>query len=674
MMEPYLSAKKRRENEWKRFTDMYDEAKKRLEDRAERLEEEHAEILARRSALAELNRVRDGDPFSGGAEVYEDEESMEVNAGGEIVRVSRDTLTHVEGSPLEILFGGRWERRLLRDDEGRPFLDVDPTCFRRVVDLLHEYRISPPDDPPDLPVPAVPREQRRDQDVVAAALLGRAASLRARTRAATAGPLDSVILTTPERVEPLRRFLIEEGVRPTRLRSLYRGSRDGADAGSFHRHCDDKGATVTVVETTCGHVFGGYADVPWGTNDAEDDVENFDGFWVPSDRAFLFGLECREGGPFKSRINHPNYALYHDHDQGPTFSKNDLVLLAPDNRSCLEDYETPPGRSEYCFTGKPSFDLKEIEVFRVDEPDEDEEGNGDEDGDEFLLALPTPVLVSCDLPQPIRARLEEEGRVLDEIAERAERTRRALDREETVVDVLCGPDDDDDEGRVVRLHVGGRDVAVSKPTLARWPDSVLYKRHADPEWRQRRWCRRPRSSSDDRPRDWDADRVVAWVRGLEGLSAADDVSRRFRDVTGAELAAMTREDLKDLLSDVDRPAAVALLVERVRRLRDEDDDENETNRKSSAPTLVEHDAYCFGKILNHMRAESMSRLPLVPPPEPPEIDPLYRKRFRRIVEYYFPTKESSAAFLGTESPSRRRSSSTTRSASARFSTTCAPSR
>ena len=45
---------------------------------------------------------------------------------------------------------------------------------------------------------------------------------------------------------------------------LYRASRDGWDASDFHRICNDKGATVTVVKSSDGYIFGGYTDVAWG--------------------------------------------------------------------------------------------------------------------------------------------------------------------------------------------------------------------------------------------------------------------------------------------------------------------------------------------------------------------------------------------------------------------------
>ena len=41
---------------------------------------------------------------------------------------------------------------------------------------------------------------------------------------------------------------------------LYRASRDGADANSYHKMCDGKTNTVSVVQTVKGNKFGGYTE------------------------------------------------------------------------------------------------------------------------------------------------------------------------------------------------------------------------------------------------------------------------------------------------------------------------------------------------------------------------------------------------------------------------------
>jgi len=39
---------------------------------------------------------------------------------------------------------------------------------------------------------------------------------------------------------------------------LYKGSEDGFKAENFHQKCDGKGATLTLVSTADGYVFGGF--------------------------------------------------------------------------------------------------------------------------------------------------------------------------------------------------------------------------------------------------------------------------------------------------------------------------------------------------------------------------------------------------------------------------------
>ena len=58
-----------------------------------------------------------------------DDDLIEINAGGKIIVAKRSTLTQIQGSRMEALFSGRWEKKLMRDGQGRIFLDVDPICF-----------------------------------------------------------------------------------------------------------------------------------------------------------------------------------------------------------------------------------------------------------------------------------------------------------------------------------------------------------------------------------------------------------------------------------------------------------------------------------------------------------------------------------------------------------------
>ena len=75
---------------------------------------------------------------------------MEINAGGLVMSVTRDTLTQIKGTRLEDTFSGRWDKQLPRDGNGRVFLDINPKCFVVVVGYLNERMIAPPDCSPEI--------------------------------------------------------------------------------------------------------------------------------------------------------------------------------------------------------------------------------------------------------------------------------------------------------------------------------------------------------------------------------------------------------------------------------------------------------------------------------------------------------------------------------------------
>jgi K+ channel tetramerisation domain./TLD. len=68
-----------------------------------------------------------------------------LNVRGEEMFARRDTLTLIQDSRLEALFSGRWENQLLRDEQGRVFMDVDPGAFRRILEYLYMIKIASPE-------------------------------------------------------------------------------------------------------------------------------------------------------------------------------------------------------------------------------------------------------------------------------------------------------------------------------------------------------------------------------------------------------------------------------------------------------------------------------------------------------------------------------------------------
>lgn len=105
------------------------------------IKKRHKDIIERQDALLRKH---------GGVHV-KPSDIIVLNVRGEEMFVRRDTLTLIKDSRLEALFSGRWENQLLRDDQGRVFLDVDPGAFRRILEYLYIKKIAPPDQEGLLP-------------------------------------------------------------------------------------------------------------------------------------------------------------------------------------------------------------------------------------------------------------------------------------------------------------------------------------------------------------------------------------------------------------------------------------------------------------------------------------------------------------------------------------------
>ncbi len=73
---------------------------------------------------------------------------------------------------------------------------------------------------------------------------------------------DSAILTT----DAQRKFVISLFVGEVfnaKIVRLYKASSNGFGASDFHKFCDNKGPTLTLIKTTAGHTFGGFTTISW---------------------------------------------------------------------------------------------------------------------------------------------------------------------------------------------------------------------------------------------------------------------------------------------------------------------------------------------------------------------------------------------------------------------------
>jgi hypothetical protein len=157
--------------------------------------------------------------------------------------------------------------------------------------------------------------------------------------------------------------------RGMRFELLWRGSRDGFGAQEFHRRCDGRANTLTVILDKKGNVFGGFTPVEWESRKSN---------WLKADasqESFVFTLKNPHNVParrFPLKAEKKQRAIYCDSRWGPRFEGG---IAASNNCNANTDSYTDCFGSNYTndtglahqtfFTGSEHFRVKEIEVFEI---------------------------------------------------------------------------------------------------------------------------------------------------------------------------------------------------------------------------------------------------------------------------------------------------------------------
>lgn len=147
---------------------------------------------------------------------------------------------------------------------------------------------------------------------------------------------------------------------------LYRASQDGWSAAGFHRCCDDKGSTVTLIRSADnGSIFGGYLEAPWCSPKGED-------AWIRSPASLFTLVNVHNIEPASFPARYSNYAAKGSTKSGPYFGDQDLVIFGNANSHAHSRSQFPssvwtggkPGqRANHLLAGAECFRVAEIEVF-----------------------------------------------------------------------------------------------------------------------------------------------------------------------------------------------------------------------------------------------------------------------------------------------------------------------
>ena len=139
---------------------------------------------------------------------------------------------------------------------------------------------------------------------------------------------------------------------------IFKASTNGDTSDIFHKICDGKGPTLTIVKGKNGHIFGGYLTVPFSS----DRKSHSD------DKAFLFSLTNKK----KFNIIEVDHAVHHyDKGWGPYIGYKDSCDLAIKSE-CLSNKKSKCDPTSYDFkraeligTNEKCFEVEDYEIYLV---------------------------------------------------------------------------------------------------------------------------------------------------------------------------------------------------------------------------------------------------------------------------------------------------------------------
>jgi hypothetical protein len=149
---------------------------------------------------------------------------------------------------------------------------------------------------------------------------------------------------------------------------LYRATKDGNSASSFHKNCDNISGTLTVIKTSKGMRFGGYTESTWNTN-GSNAVNKKDNKGI----AFCYSLDLFE---IYNNADNAESSIRCYNNEGPDFYGGDCYMFdiyfpIDTNTNSLTGYQkshTSYGKLEKDYeinNGEQKFVMQELEVFQI---------------------------------------------------------------------------------------------------------------------------------------------------------------------------------------------------------------------------------------------------------------------------------------------------------------------
>lgn len=165
----------------------------------------------------------------------------------------------------------------------------------------------------------------------------------------------SDIVTNINELDIINKRLLRHNKRTT-YTLVYKATRDGDKAETFHSMCDSYNHTVILIKTSKGRRFGGYAYEKWEGEDVSK-VDNR-AFLFSIDRQKVYGIKRNEEAIGCYKLNGPDFCGWQIVVQDNFLSNKQCYTGEKEmNYNTEEDYELNGGEKY--------FGVQELEVFQV---------------------------------------------------------------------------------------------------------------------------------------------------------------------------------------------------------------------------------------------------------------------------------------------------------------------
>ena len=169
---------------------------------------------------------------------------------------------------------------------------------------------------------------------------------------------ENTIIKNKEEANKILKWICPNNERKVKL--LYKATPEENTNDDFHRKCDNKGATVTLIETTKGRRFGGYTSLNWSSDEG----------WKDDKEAFLFSLDNDKKYDV---IQDSKYKVFSGKGHGPWFGPEGNIGLAREKNYFIGndahqenfDHKSYSTTVQNELSGGRNFNISKLEVYQI---------------------------------------------------------------------------------------------------------------------------------------------------------------------------------------------------------------------------------------------------------------------------------------------------------------------